>query len=238
MRIWALVPARGGSKSIPLKNLAQLGGRPLIDYVVLSAKAWGRCERLVCSTDAEAIARRMAELGVETDTRPARLAADDTPVADVARDFIVRGTTTTPAPDWLLLLQPTSPFVLPRHLDALEAAIRSSANASSAQTLVPVPHNHHAWNQRVLNNGQVRFAMAELRARAHNKQLKPRHYVFGNLVAAKVAALLAGGDFFSSPSLGIEIERPYDLDVDGRADLELAEAVISQGLVRLDHLSK
>jgi CMP-N,N'-diacetyllegionaminic acid synthase len=238
MRIWGLVPARGGSKSIPLKNLAVLGGRPLIDYVVLAAKAWGGCERLICSTDAEPIAKRMADSGVEVDVRPEPLARDETAVADVARDFIARRASVGRGPDWLLLLQPTSPFVLPRHLDALVASMRASKDASSAQTVVTVPHNHHAWNQRVMDGARVRFALPELRARAHNKQLKPRHYVFGNLVAVKVSALMAGGDFFCEPSLGVEIERPYDLDVDDRSDLAIAEALLSWRLVRLDHLSQ
>lgn len=237
MRIWALIPARGGSKSIPLKNIAPLGGRPLMDYVVLASRAWGRFERIVCSTEEDAIAARAAELGVPVDQRPERLAADDTPVADVARDFIARSGPAR-APDWLVLLQPTSPFVLPKHLEALAAAIRSSAGVNSAQTVAAVPHNHHAWNQRVVENGMAQFAMAEERARAHNKQLKPRHYVFGNLVAARVAVLMAGGDFFAPPSAAVEIERPYDLDVDDRNDLALAEAILARGLVRLDHLSQ
>jgi CMP-N,N'-diacetyllegionaminic acid synthase len=239
MRIWAFVPARGGSKSIRMKNLVPLGGRPLIDYVLLAASAWQGCERIVCSTDHSEIAERCRALAIETDERPEALAGDEVAVADVARDFVTRSCRTDEAqPDWLLLLQPTSPFVLPQHLEELAAAVRSDPHANSAQNIVSVPHNHHAWNQRVVSDGEVSFAYAQERARAYNKQLKPRHYIFGNLVAVRTRALLAGGDFFATPSRGVEIERPYDFDVDGPEDLKQAEALLSAGCVHLPHLAK
>src|SRR5205814_3828022 len=128
---------------------------------------------IVCSTDDERIARRAAALGIETDARPAGLAADETPVADVARDFLRRATALGNGPDWLVLLQPTSPFLQRRHLELLAAAIEESADANSAQTIVPVPHNHHAWNQRLFAAGRVSFAMPQQRAEGYNKQRKP-----------------------------------------------------------------
>lgn len=238
MRIWGLVPARGGSKSIRLKNLALLGGRPLLDYVILAAQASGACERIVCSTDHPDIVERCRALGIEVDRRPDELAGDEAAVADVAREFVLRWCAQAARPDWLLLLQPTSPFVLPEHVSALAERIRSDAEANSAQNVVPVPHNHHAWNQRRFEDGEVSFAYAAERARAFNKQLKPRHYVFGNLVAVRTEALLAGKDFFAVPSAGVEITRPYDFDVDGPEDLVQAQALLSAGCVRLPHLAK
>jgi CMP-N,N'-diacetyllegionaminic acid synthase len=239
MRLWALIPARGGSKSIPLKNLVALGGRPLIDYVILAAQAWGGCERIVCSTDHARIAERCRSLGIEIDRRPEHLTGDQAAVADVARDFVLRACATdAKRPTWVLLLQPTSPFVLPQHLTELASSMQSAPHANSAQNIVSVPHNHHAWNQRLFEKGEVSFAYVAERMRAFNKQLKPRHYVFGNLVAVRTTALLAGGDFFAPPSVGVEIERPYDFDVDGAEDLEQAEGLLAAGCVRLPHLSE
>jgi len=67
---WGLIPARGGSKSIPGKNLVQVGGRPLLDYVVRAAQASGALARMIGSTDDPTIAGRMSELGVDVDPRP------------------------------------------------------------------------------------------------------------------------------------------------------------------------
>jgi CMP-N,N'-diacetyllegionaminic acid synthase len=236
---WGLIPARGGSKSIPLKNLAALSGRPLLDYVVLAAQTWGGLQRIICSTDSAPIAERARKLGIEVDARPPQLGGDDVAVADVAREFITRASPDAAnRPDWLFLLQPTSPFLLPEHLAALSERIGANPQANSAQTVVPVPHNHHAWNQRVFRDGEVGFAFAAERARAYNKQLKPHYFVFGNLVAVRTKALLAGGDFFAVPSVGVGIEKPYDLDIDTADDLKLAEALLASGCVGLRHLSK
>lgn len=233
---WALVPARGGSKSIPYKNLVALRGRPLLDYGVRAVQASGACDRIVGSTEDDRIAARFAELGVEVDRRPPELAGDETPVADVARDWLARARSQGHAlPDIVVLVQPTSPFLLPEHVSALVRAMDGDPDANSGQTIVACPHNAHAWNQRALENGRTRFVYAEERRRGYNKQSKPAHFLFGNLVAARTRALLAGDGFFAEPSVAIEIRRPFDFDLDVESDVGLAEAILAAGLVRLPH---
>lgn len=229
--VWALVPARGGSKSIPYKNLAPLAGRPLLAWGVAAARAAGCCARIVCSTDDDRIAACAVELGIEVDRRPAELATDMAAVADVARDFLRRQT--APLPDILLLVQPTSPFLRPADVTALVDAMAAAPDARSGQTVTPIPHNYHAWNQRVVEDGRVRFMYAAERRSAYNKQKKPHLYSFGNLVAVRPQALLDGGDFFAEPSVAAEIHWPYNIDVDAPDDLRLAEALIAAGMVSL-----
>lgn len=233
MTVWALVPARGGSKSIPLKNLVPLAGVSLLDYGVRAVQASGRAARIICSTDDDRIAARAGELGIEVDRRPAHLATDEAPVADVAREFLVR----QGSPDILLLVQPTSPFLLPEHIHALIDAMNKDKEARSGQTVTACPHNHHAWNQRELVNGRVRFKFPAERAAAYNKQSKPRHFVFGNLVAVRPAALREGKGFFAEPSVAVDIPAPYDFDLDGPGDTAIAGALISSGTVRLPHMT-
>ncbi|OQX12053.1 MAG: hypothetical protein BWK76_18275 [Desulfobulbaceae bacterium A2] len=232
--VLALVPARGGSKSIPKKNLASLAGRPLLDYGVFAALACGRCNRIVCSTDDNEIAVRAGTLGIEVDWRPAALATDDAAVADVAREFLQRQAT---MPEIVVLVQPTSPFLLSEHIAKLLDLMHAQPEAKSGQTIASIPHNYHAWNQRLVENDHVRFHFAAERRHAHNKQRKPQLFCFGNLVAARSQALLAGGDFFVEPSVGYLIDWPYNLDVDGPNDLLLAGAVMQAGLVRLGHIT-
>lgn len=231
MRVWGVVPARGGSKSIPRKNLALLGGRPLIDYGVGAAAASGCFERIVCSTDDAEIAARAHALGVEVDDRPAELGGDDVPVAKVVQEFIARSQS---PPEVVVLVQPTCPFLLPRHVVDLLAGMRADRDAQSGQTITPVVHNNHAWNQRICEGGHVRFAFAKERESAFNKQRKPPLFVFGNLVAVRAKALADG--FFANPSVAVEIPRPYNLDIDTHDDLLLAEAILGAGLVRLPHM--
>jgi CMP-N,N'-diacetyllegionaminic acid synthase len=236
---WAFVPARGGSKSIPYKNLVMLAGRPLLDYGVRAAQASSRCARIVGSTEDERIGKRFIELGVECDGRPHELAHDDAPVADVAREWLNRVRAAGEAlPDIVLLVQPTSPFLRPQDVTRLLDALASDSAARSGQTIVACPHNAHAWNQRVCESGQVRFVYAEERRRGYNKQTKPRHWLFGNAVATRVDALLAGEGFFATPSASVEIEPPYDFDLDTSTDVAVAEALIANGVAKLSHLQQ
>jgi CMP-N,N'-diacetyllegionaminic acid synthase len=231
---WALVPARGGSKSIPNKNLAPLLGAPLLDYGVRAAQSSGCFDRIVCSTDDARISQRARELGIEVDCRPGHLATDAAPVADVAAEFLKRAS----PPDVLVLVQPTSVFLLPEHIQCLLKAMAADATARSGQTVSKCLHNHHAWNQREVEDGLVRFRFAAERALAFNKQTKPKLYVFGNLVAVKPEALFEGAGFFAGPSVAVEIPPPYDFDVDLPLDLTIAEALLTSGVVSVPHMRR
>ena len=140
-------------------------------------------------------------------------------------------------PELIALLQPTSPFLLPAHIDDCIAELHAHPDAGSAQTVVPCPHNHHAYNQRVIDDeGVVTFRFAEERKRAYNKQRKPSHFLFGNLVVIRVEAALRQRTSFAKPSRAVVIAWPYDLDADGPDDFRLGEAMLQAGLVRLPHI--
>jgi CMP-N,N'-diacetyllegionaminic acid synthase len=233
--IWGMVPARGGSKSIPRKNLASLQGIPLLDYGVRAASASSVFDRLIGSSEDEQIAERFRTLGIEVDRRPAALATDDAAVADVARDLLNRLDPHRKV-DVLVLIQPTSPFLRIGDLQAVVSAITKDSQARSCQTVARCPHNHHAWNQREVAGRYVKFVDREERQHAYQKQMKPIRYVFGNLVAVRAAALHDGAGFFAEPSIAVPIEAPYDLDVDTPNDLTLAEALLASGQVSLRHM--
>lgn len=231
---WGFIPARGGSKSIPLKNLTPLGGRPLIEYVIGAGRASTRLSRLVCSTDHDGIAAACTALDVRVHPRPAALATDEAALLDVLRyvlDDVVRREGRVA--EFLAILQPTSPFVSPEEIDACVTLLEGDPAADSAQTIAPLPHNHHAFNQRVFEDGRVRFRFPDERARFYNKQTKPVHHVFGNLVVARTASLLAGGSVFGERSVGFVIPAVSAMDVDGPEDLDLAEWLLQSGRVRL-----
>lgn len=234
---WAVVPARGGSKSIPLKNLVPLAGRPLIEYVLAAARASGRITRTICSTDHEAIAALCRKWGAEVHRRPPELAGDDVPIVAVLshllRDIAAREGR---MPGFVCLLQPTSPFVLPEDIDGAIALLEGDPLADSAQTVAHLPHNHHAYNQRVLDGALVRFRFPEERRACYNKQTKPVHYVFGNLVAIRTSALLDKGEIFGDRSLARLIDRAYATDVDTTEDVALAEWLLATGKVVLQHM--
>jgi CMP-N-acetylneuraminic acid synthetase len=128
MEVVALIPARGGSKAIPRKNLAPLGGRPILAWTVDAARESRAVTRTVVSTEDEEIAAAARGLGAEVLDRPAELSADETPMQDVIEHALAE----LPRPDVLVLLQPTSPLRRARHVD--EAVPTRSSASSKCRT--------------------------------------------------------------------------------------------------------
>lgn len=229
-----LIPARGGSKSIPLKNLASLAGTPLIRFVIQAASKAKSLTHIYCSTDHANIAMVCKDENIEVIERPEALGQDDTPVTAVMLQVLeTLAQRTGRMPGMVALLQPTSPFLLPTHIDDCVAALRAHPEADSAQTISPVFHNAHAFNQRVIVDGKVQFRFLEERRAAYNKQRKPKHYTFGNLVVTRTRALLDGQDCFGNVSVPVEIPRAYALDVDTLEDLDYASYLVASKRIEL-----
>jgi len=228
MICWGVVPARGGSKSIKLKNLLPLNGRPLLSYGIEAAKKSGCLQRIICSTDHDLIAAQAIEFGAEHDRRPDRLSGDDVKVDDVVQDLLKRTHDSgDKLPDAVVLIQPTSPFILPNHVVELIQLLECDQEIRSAHNVISVEHTRHAWNQRTVDTtGHVRFLFRDERNDARLKQLKPRFMVFGNLIAARTEALLDGAGFYAEPCGAIEIDRIFGFDLDGPEDVPIAQALI------------
>lgn len=112
-RVIALTPARGGSKSVPYKNLYPLGGKPLLAWPIETAKATSVIDRIIVSTDDDRIAAAAKELGAEVYRRSAELASDTAVVADTIRDLWRRLRSEGETAEILVLLEATSPFRSP-----------------------------------------------------------------------------------------------------------------------------
>jgi len=172
------------------------------------------CDKVVVSTDHVQIARHAMMMGADVDARPDELAQDDSKIADVLAEYFGRGIYC----DICVLLQPTSPLVRQKDVADVVAALMADEEANSAQTVCEVPHNYHAWNQRViLDYGRhVEFMQKD---RSSNKQDKPSTYKFGNVVAFRPKAMLEQREVFALPSIPIVIPEEFAVDVDGPEDL-------------------
>ena len=225
--VWAIIPARGGSKSTPLKNMKDLGGHPLIEYSISVAKKSPDITRIICSTDHDGISDYCVDRKIEVSKRPDYLAGDDVSTLDVILHFLKTSIENQEIlPELLVLFEPTSPFVQPTQVHDCIELMKANSNASSAQTLVEPPPNHHAFNQRFLDGQWVKFKYPEERENRFNKQRKPKFYVHGNLRVLRCEALLRSNDLFGSDSLGVLIPKRFALDVDGPEDFKVAENFI------------
>src|SRR6185503_7670175 len=132
MEVLGVIPARGGSKGIPRKNLAPLGGKPLIAYTCDAARGSKLLTRAIVST------------------------ADETPMIDVVLDALpTLDRVERYRPDVVVLLQPTSPMRRSEHVDAALELLESS-KADSVVTVLPVPHQFSPTSLLRLDGNRVR----------------------------------------------------------------------------------
>jgi CMP-N-acetylneuraminic acid synthetase len=143
MKLLAIIPARGGSKGVPRKNVRLLNGRPLISYSIAAAQAATVVDRIVVSTEDAEIADICRSLGAEVVVRPAALAADDTPTRDVLEHVVAGLADEGYRPDAVLTLQPTSPLRTGRHIDEAVSLFAAYPDADSLVSCVEVPHVFH-----------------------------------------------------------------------------------------------
>ena len=233
---WGIITARGGSKSIPLKNIVPVDGKPLLEYVVNAAKQAKSIDRIICSTDHPDIASICRRSSVEIINRPKELSGDLVRSDDVmihAVEHLLE--TGDRVAEVLVLLQPTSIFLKGSQIDEAVNALFENPDANSSQTVVKVPHQFHAINQRKLfgDGKDIGFVYLKEREQSFNKQTKPVYYGFGNLIAMRTKALVQNKSMYARPSIPIYIPLTNSYDLDSWDDIELAELMIKNHLVEL-----
>jgi CMP-N,N'-diacetyllegionaminic acid synthase len=140
-RVLALVPARGGSKGIPDKNVRPLAGQSLLQYAAQAASASGVIDRTVLSTDSDRVAVEGRRAGLEVPfMRPPALAGDDTPMLPVVEHAVNALAEDGWDPEIVVLLQPTSPLRTGDHIRAAVEALRRTG-ADSVVTVVELPRH-------------------------------------------------------------------------------------------------
>lgn len=224
-RILAVIPARGGSKGIPFKNLALLGGRPLIAWTIAAAKAAHGLDRIIVSTDDENIAAVAREHGAEVPfLRPAEFSGDNAPALDVIAHALKELRSQDGEPyDAVAYLQPTSPFRSAAQLtEAIDLFTRERPDTLVSVTTVPhnmVPSSvMHAVGQS--GPLMLEAPVGQKLRRQEKERLFARNGPAILIVSASDAMLR--GQLYGERVLGFEMDRLSSLDIDDPIDLEMA----------------
>lgn len=229
--VLAVVPARGGSKGIPDKNLALLGGRPLIAYTAEAVQQSKLITRAVISTDNPAIADAARKYGLDAPfLRPAALADDDTPMLPVLRHALdeVRGSGFNP--DGVVVLQPTSPLRRGEHIDAAITLLEESG-ADSVVSVIEVPHHFNPASVMSVDGDRLRpfLDSASFRTMPTRRQDKPRVFARnGPAVLAVRVRTLDAGSLYGDDCRALVMQPEESLDIDSKWDLAVAECLIGQ----------
>lgn len=160
--ILGLIPARGGSKGIPGKNVRPLAGKPLIQYACEAARGSRLLSRTIVSTDCAEIAGAAGNARVEVPfLRPAELATDTTPMVDVIHHAIEwLELREGKGPDIVVLLQPTAPLRQSHHIDeAIQLLV--SGDCDSVVSVAPVPQHYNPHWQFVVEDGRLQVFTGE-----------------------------------------------------------------------------
>jgi CMP-N-acetylneuraminic acid synthetase len=229
MKVIGIVPARGGSKRIPKKNLYPLGGIPLMCHCLKAAKMSGVLDRLIVSTDDKDIAVIARSEGVEVLERPGELAQDDTPTLPVIKHAIAELDKTGFHAELILTIQPPYPFLTSDNIVRTVKAFIDQPDVDSVTTVSRASFRCHPFNARKINeDGTISFMFPEEKKKCPNSQSAPPVYFFGNLYATKRAAIFENNSLYGDRSFPVEIEALEGFDIDDMFDMELAEWLMSR----------
>lgn len=216
MTTLALVPARGGSKGLPGKNLALVGGRSLVARAVDVALRVDRVDEVVVSSDADDILTAGRAAGAQTHVRPAALAADTAPTMDLIRALLAE----RPDVSVLVVLQPTSPLRAP---EDVERCLDALAGAPAATTVSAVGHPSE-WLMRIDAHRLVPLAGWEGLAR-RRQEAEPVYELNGAVYTVLAAHVAAGGALVGPDTAAVVMPRERAVDVDDHLGLAVARAL-------------
>ena len=233
----AIILARGGSKGVPGKNVAEVGGKPCVAWTIEAARASSSVGRVVVSTDSEDVAGVTRGLGVEVHDRSPELATDTATVDDAARE-VVHSVDPDGAMDVIVLLYGNVP-VRPAGLIDRAVSMLDSTRCDSVQSYAPVGKHHPWWTARVDESSGATepWEGAVLNHGVHRRQDLPAAYVpDGGVIALTRRALLleiegiAPGPhaFFGRDRRGVLTREGDVIDIDAPIDLVIADAVLRQ----------
>lgn len=221
-KLLAVIPARGGSKGVPRKNIRELNGKPLIAYTILAALNSNIFDKVMVSTDDIEIAEISAKYGAEVPfLRPANIAGDfvstDAVVIHALHYYLKQEIEF----DSVCKLQPTSPLRTAKHLQESYTQYRNS----KTDYMVSVCKCEHTplWSLTLDEKGYLdNFIQGEQKEGI--RQVLPDYYrLNGSIYWAKVEKYLQTGDFCGGKFLAYIMDQESSIDIDSEKDFKLAE---------------
>ena len=232
-KVLGIVTARGGSKSIPRKNVKDLAGKPLIAWTIESAKKSGVLDRVVLTTDDQEIAAVGRAWGAEVPfMRPRELAEDKTPHLPVMQHAVKwLEENEKYVPDYVMILQPTSPLRQPWHIQE-SVEIITKTNADSVVSIMPIPHHFHPlWAFEESKHGFLRLMATKkpIYTRIHQRQLLPKAYIHNSVIYLFRRRLLfdeKNPNFYGDKVAPYVVDEKYSVNIDSLEEWAIAEKSI------------
>ncbi len=218
MKRLAIIPARGGSKRLPRKNVLPFRGRPMIAHTIEAALASGCFARVLVSTEDAEVAAIARQAGAEIQVRTAALVTDDARVVDVCLDSLSTEERSGRCYDAFACLYPTAALRRAADISAVVALLNEHTDFAMAVTTFPVaPHQA----LRVGDDGMLSPMWPEL-IELRASEISPLVVDNGSTYAAKVEAFRTHRSFYGPSLRGHLMPRERSVDIDEQSDYELA----------------
>lgn len=225
----ALIPARGGSKGLPGKNIKNLCGKPLIAHTIEAALKAEGIERVIVTTDSEEIAAVAREYGAEVPfLRPAALAGDTSSAVDVylhAVDFLEKESGRSI--EKFMVLLPTAPL---RNSVNIEQALRQFYE-KNAETLISMREAETpiSWYYEMNIEGRVKNLGLDAENAVKNRQVNKKYYIpNGAIYILDKELLKEKRTYYSENTVAYLMSAEQSVDIDCELDFKMAELLLSQ----------
>lgn len=228
MKILTIIPARGGSKGLPNKNIRNLLGKPLIAWSIDTAKELNEHfdNRIVVSTDSEEIANVAKEYGAEIPfLRPAHLATDEASTMDVILHVIDFFEQKNEVFDLILLLEPTSPQRTAADVQSAIAQLTNTPDAESIVGICQAESSHPAFLVK-LEDQFLRSYQNKTFEVIRRQDIEDFYFFEGSLYLSYTESLKKRKNFYHEQTLGYVVPKWKSFEVDDMTDLVIIEALL------------
>jgi CMP-N,N'-diacetyllegionaminic acid synthase len=221
-RVLAIIPARGGSKGIPRKNIAQVAGKPLIAWTIEEAKKSRYIDRLILSSEDPEIIEVAKLFGCDVPfVRPKEIAMDDTPGIDP----VIHACKELPGYEYVVLLQPTSPLRLAVDIDScIEKCEESSAPACVSVT---EPDKSPYWMYSMESDDKLKPIMKEEKRYARRQDIPKVYALNGAVYVGKSDWVMEKRTFVTEETVAYIMPTTRSIDIDVKTDLLYADTLLN-----------
>jgi N-acylneuraminate cytidylyltransferase len=224
MKTIALIPARGGSKGIPRKNIKIFNSKPLIYWTIQAALESKYIDRVIVSTEDEEIAEIAKRYTAEVPfLRPKELAEDDS----LGIDPVIHALEMLPNVEDILLMQPTSPLRKTHHIDEI-FQLREKLKSDSAVS-ISLSRKHPNLFFKINSENIISPFSKDFKSLPRQKY-SDLYTVNGALYLSSKKSILLNNSFFTSKTVGYIMPEKYSIDIDTQLDWDIAEFLMKRSL--------
>lgn len=225
-KILAVIPARGGSKGIPRKNIKDLAGKPLIAWTIETAKVSSVFDRIIVSTDDQEIAVIARQFGADVPfLRPQELSTDTATSIDVVLHLIQwLQENEHYSPDYLMLLQPTSPFRSSADITQVIQLMQTNQEADAIISVTAVDHPVQ-WLRKMEADGKL-LPLDETPLKLRRQDAQQIYQLNGSIYLIKTETFVKDKTFLPAKTFGYIMPEEKSIDIDTPWNFHMAELIM------------